>query len=130
LLLIGVYIIKPLFFYFSSSFVLMSLVAIMVISAFIMIYYGMKKDKRESLVITLVKKEHITKPSGEGDDFHFYYFYTDTNREYTGCERLYNFLQGNETVEVIVEDNTICGLVKVIDINVGGSGHPLTKEVS
>ncbi len=112
LLFIGANIIKSLFFWFFLSLVLTSPIA------FTMIYNSIKKDKRKSIIIKLVKKKHIARPDGEEPD-HFYYFYTDTNKEYSGCERLYNFLQGNETVKVIVKGNTICGLVKVIDINVG-----------
>jgi hypothetical protein len=122
LLFIGANIIKSLFFWFFLSFVLTSPIA------FIMIYYGIKKYKRKSIIVTLVKKKHIAGPDGEESD-HLYYFYTDINTEYSGCERLYNFLQGNETVRVIVKDNTICGLVKVIDINVGGSEDHSTKDV-
>lgn len=74
---------------------------------------SIKKNKRENIIITLSKKEHI-EMSAEDGPYHYYYFYTDTNIKFSGCERLYNFLQGNETIQVTIKGDSIYGLVKII----------------
>jgi hypothetical protein len=80
---------------------------------FIVIYWNTKKDKIDNVIITLIKKEHIEIPD-ENRNYHYYYFYTDTNIIFRGCERLYNFLQGNETIQVTIKGYSIYGLVKII----------------
>ena len=74
-----------------------------------------RKRKKENVIITLVKKElgeeyyeHGTETVG--------YFYTDAKR-YRVCKRLYNFFEGNETIQVVIEDDDVYGLVKIIDWN-------------
>ena len=97
---------------------------------FFAIYENLKKCKKENIIITLVHKEDAEVDVGEGTA-HFYYFYTDTNRRYEGCVRLYNFLQGTETIQVVItRGSRIYGLVKIIDINVDKFKSPPTKDPS
>ncbi len=108
-LLLFIYVNINIVFYW---FFLLSLF-ILVPTVFIIIYVGIKKDKRDNIIIKLVKKEHIEIP-GEDGFYHYYYFYTDTNIKFSSCESLYNFLQGNETIQVTIKGYSIYGLVKII----------------
>jgi len=80
---------------------------------FIIVYASIKNDKSDNIVITLIKKEHI-EMQGENGPYHYYYFYTDANMKFSGCERLYNFLQGNETIQVMIKGFRVYGLINIM----------------
>jgi len=109
LLFIGANISKDLYYWFFLFLFIFAPIA------FNIIYDNIRKDKRVNTIIKLIEKKHIEiiQQDGYGS---YYYFYTDTNIEYSVCERLYNFLQGNETIQVIIEGNSVYGLVKIIEM--------------
>jgi hypothetical protein len=89
--------------------------------------YDSKKGKKENVIITLVKKELGEEYYEYGKEI-VYYFYTDTNKRYKVCKGLYNFFEGNETIQVVIEDDDIHGLVKIIDWNENKFEETTTNE--
>ena len=81
---------------------------VFVISTWYLVHYLLKKEGRR--VFSLSKKYALD--FEEGTD---YYIETKENKRYNICKNMYDFLKGDETIEITVKGNEILKLLKIVE---------------
>ncbi len=112
----------PILFFGKSGSIFHSLILFEVICIpllFFIFYVAIMRTK-ETMIITLTKKNILKKHSGKEGEIIYYYFHAtidNKNKVYETCKKLFDSLNGNETVQIVIRGDRILGLVKVILFN-------------